>query len=767
MILEIAGAVLVVGWLLVLAAIGFGGRPGHLWTALIVFAGSVGSFWLRRVRLRASLYWLIGACIAAVACEKWLFPASPAQYYFPVVVVMASLLVSSLGVFAIATAAALACLAVTRLQGVSWLDGSQVATPLLLIYLTAFAAWLSSRQIHMALGCMQSSYTQARQLLEEVRDRRMTLARTNKALEEAYARIERMNYALIEARSAAEEARRIKAEFAANVSHELRTPLNIILGFSETMANAPETYRGAVWPPALRGDVEQIYQSSRHLSSLIDDILDLSALDARRFGLTVEEVDVARVIEEAVGVVASLFRAKDLYLRVDVTPDLPRVRIDAVRIRQVLINLLTNASRFTRTGGVTITARPVAWEIQIAVADTGVGIAPQDVVRVFEDFGQVDGSLARRHEGTGLGVPLSKRLVELHGGRMWLESRPGEGATFYFTLPIHSPVPHPGAPAHAPVPPSYRKAVLVAGPDPLVLRTIRRHMSAYDVIEVPAPEALPGLVERHRPVALIVDQSCYCARTVPSSLQGGTPVRSSHGPAGHVTLAVTRREVLCSHTPDSVEAWLAGLPADLPVIEVAFPGYLRAAQALGIESVLVKPATREQLLTAIRRLERPIRDVLIVDDDPSLVELFARMLRSAPEEYHPVKAFGGAEALSRLRQQPVDLILLDIVMPEVDGLAVLREVKADPALAQIPVIVVSAQYPEPGSASSRLFIQLARPQEAAISETLSLLTALVAALPPRGLPADESGPASPATADGPQAFSDRRVPPGPEPAPAR
>ena len=745
MILEIAGAVLAVGWLLVLAAIGFGGRLGHLWTALIVFAGSVGSFWLRQVRLRASLYWLIGACIAAVACEKWLFPASPAQYYFPVVVVMASLLVSGRGVFAIATAAALACVAVARLQAVSWLDGSQVTTPLLLIYLTALAAWLSSRQIHMALGCMQSSYNQARQLLEEVRDRRMTLARTNKALEEAYARIERMNYALIEARSAAEEARRIKAEFAANVSHELRTPLNIILGFSETMANAPETYRGAVWPPALRGDVEQIYQSSRHLSSLIDDILDLSALDARRFGLTIEEIDIARVIEEAVAVVASLFRAKDLYLRVDVTPDLPRLRIDAVRIRQVLINLLTNASRFTRTGGVTITARPVGWEIQIAVADTGVGIAPQDVARVFEDFGQVDGSLARRHEGSGLGVPLSKRLVELHGGRMWLESRPGEGATFYFTLPIHSPVPQPGAPAHVSVPPSYRKAVLVAGPDPLVLRTIRRHMSAYDVVEVPTPAELPGLVERYRPVALIVDDSCHCE--YPMSRCG-----------------VCEHRNLPSH---SLEAWLGSLPADLPVIEVAFPGYLRAAQALGIESVLVKPATREQLLAAIRRLGRPIRDVLIVDDDPSLVELFARMLRSAPEEYHPVKAFGGAEALSRLRQQPVDLVLLDIVMPEVDGLAVLREVKADPALAQIPVIVVSAQYPEPGSASSRLFIQLARPQEAAISETLSLLAALVAALPPRGLPGDESGPASPATADGPQASSDRRVPPGPEPVLAR
>jgi signal transduction histidine kinase len=164
-----------------------------------------------------------------------------------------------------------------------------------------------------------------------------------------------MNYALIEARSAAEEARRLKAEFAANVSHELRTPLNIIIGFSETMANAPETYASVAWSPALRGDIEQIYQSSRHLSSLIDDILDLSALEVHRLGLTVEETDLQIVIEEAVAVVQDLFRAKKLYLTIQVAPDLPRVRMDTTRIRQVLINLLTNASRFTSVGGVPIT----------------------------------------------------------------------------------------------------------------------------------------------------------------------------------------------------------------------------------------------------------------------------------------------------------------------------------------------------------------------------------------------------------------------------
>lgn len=696
MALEVGAAVCAVAWLLAVAAIGFGGKPAHLWTVLILAIGLLGGWLLRGAHLPAALFWLIGTMVAAVACEKWLFPDGLAQFYFPVTVVVSSLLLSHLGVLAIATLAATACVLVARAQGAGWLDGPQVVTPVLLIYLTALATWLSSRQMHAALGWMQSSYTQARSLLEEVRDRRMTLARTVKALEEAYQRIERMNYALIEARSVAEEARRLKAEFAANVSHELRTPLNIILGFSETMANAPETYAGVTWSPALRGDVEQIYQSSRHLSALIDDILDLSALDAQRLGLIWQEADIADVIADAVGVVASLFRAKGLYLKVQTAPDLPRLRLDAVRIRQVLINLLTNASRFTPQGGVTITTQLVGREVQVAVADTGVGIAPEDVAKVFADFGQVDGSASRTHEGTGLGVPLSRRLVELHGGRMWLESRPGAGSTFYFTLPAFAGAPAAplmrGTPAPAP---GWRRAVLAAEPDPLALRTLRRHLQACDVIEVPDPAELPALIEQHHPVALLVAHDGEAATPLP-----------------------------------------AGLPADLPVIAVSLPSTLRSARELGIERVLIKPVTREQLLAAIRGLPQRVRDVLIVDDDPQLVELFARMLQAAGEGYRPLKAFGGGEALARLRQQPVDLVLLDILMADLDGLAVLREMKADPALAKVPVIVVSAQYPEAARTSGGLFLQVARAQDGSIGEALNLLGALVAALPLRGLPGE-------------------------------
>ncbi|CAG0944796.1 partial two-component system, NarL family, sensor histidine kinase BarA, partial [Anaerolineae bacterium] len=531
-------------------------------------------------------------------------------------------------------------------------------------------------------------------LLEQLRDERASLARTLKMLEDAYVRIEKMNYALIEARSVAENARQLKAEFSANISHELRTPLNLVIGFSETMANAPETYAGVTWTPALRGDIEQVYQSSRHLSALIDDILDLSALDARRLGLAFQDAWIGDVIAEAIALMQDLFRAKQLFLEMEIEPGLPRVRIDTTRIRQVLINLLTNASRFTLNGGVTISARLIEGVIRVAVKDSGIGIASQDIPKVFEEFGQVDGSTTRKHEGSGLGVPLSKRLVESHGGQMWLESQPGVGTTFYFTLSV-SPQTTPGLVTTLTTPrthiPVYRRAVLVFETDLLLLRTVRRQLSDYDVIQIKAREDIGALVEQHQPVALIVN----------------------------------------AHETDA-QSWRA--PADLPVIHTTIIANLHAAQALGAENYLIKPILREQLLDAINSLGCEVREVLIVDDDPELGELITRMLQSAGEAYCPIKAFGGKEALARLRCEKVDLVLLDLFMPEMDGIAVLKEMKSDPALANIPVIIVSAQQPEDAGAEGGLFVGLTRGAGASTTETLGYVQALIKTLPLRGLP---------------------------------
>ena len=696
MIFEIAAVIFTIAWFFMV--IGYD-KPEQLVVAFLLLACSLGSLWLRESNYSFALVWLVASLLAALAFQKWLFPDSSAQYYFPIVVVISSLLVSGINVFVIAAFASGTVLAIARAQGTDWFDNQQVVAPMVLTWMTAFAAWIGSRQIHLALDWMRTSYARASELLEQLRDERASLARTLKMLEDAYVRIEKMNYALIEARSTAETARQLKAEFAANISHELRTPLNLVIGFSETMANAPETYAGVTWSPALRGDIEQIYQSSRHLASLIDDILDLSALDAQRLGLMLQDAPIKDVINGAVGLMQDLFHAKNLYLYVECAEDLPLARMDVTRVRQVLINLLTNASRFTYHGGVTIRAEHIGDDIRVAVRDTGIGIAAQDIPKVFEEFGQVDGSTTRAHEGSGLGVPLSKRLVESHGGQMWLESQPGIGTSFYFTLPVavSANLGRATKVTTARMPTFYRKALLVYEPDPILLRTLRRHLSGYDVVAIQESDNVRALIEQHQPIALIANAQ-------------------------------------------ETNAHAFVVPTDLPLIRVALTGNVRAAQALGVADYLIKPVLREQLLDAIANLDGLVSRVLIVDDDSQLVELIARMLQSAGDKYRPVKAFGGMDALERLKSEPVDLILLDLFMPEMDGVALLKELKNDPGLANVPVIVISAQQPESTPPASGLRIELVRGADASTTETLNYLQVLLGELPLRGLPPTTDAP---------------------------
>jgi len=665
-------------------------QMGYFWVTVLLVAGAAGSSKLRSVNLRAALLCLILSIMGTIVCLKVFIPNSPAQYFFPIVVIVSGLLEINWSVFLVATLASIAVIGVARLHGISWLDSYESLTPNFLIYITAFIIWLSARQLMTALGWMRMTYLQAQTLLEQLRDERGSLARTLKQLEDAYQRIEKMNYELIEACSTAEEARRLKTEFAANISHELRTPLNIIIGFSETMANAPEIYAGVTWSPVLRGDIEQIYQSSRHLLSLIDDILDLTALDMRQLGMTIEETSIEEVIAEAVALMKDLFHAKRLYLRVQVAPGLPTVRIDSTRIRQVLINLLTNASRFTTAGGVTITAQLKERSLQVAVADTGIGIAPQDIEKVFDEFGQVDSSIRRKHEGSGLGVPLSKRLVELHNGRMWLESQPGKGSTFYFTLPV-------GGDRQSGLEksdwtlatPPGRKTVLMVEPDPMLFNTVRRHFSQCEVIGVRRTDNLTELIERYRPAALIID------RQGAENVESGLPV-----------------------------------PPDLPIITVQLQGHLLEAQTLGIRDFLLKPVTRERLFEAIEGLDRPARSVLIVDEDPALVDLISRMLQ-AGGTFRISKAWSGGEALAHLQSEPVDLVLLDWKTGVAD-LMVPEEMRKNPGLAKIPVIMLGSESPSEKMSTEGLDLRLLRTENASVAEVVKYLEILVGALPLRG-----------------------------------
>jgi signal transduction histidine kinase len=244
---------------------------------------------------------------------------------------------------------------------------------------------------------------------------------------------------LVEARRHLREADKLKSEFIATVSHELRTPLNSIIGFAKLLLKQKIGPLNAIQ----QTDISVIYDSAQHLLSLVNDILDLSKIEAGKIRLDPVWVSVEEII---VGVMAStiiLVEGKPIELRDEIEANLPKVFVDRGRVRQVVINMLSNAAKFTDAGSITLRIRKISKNEQeficFSVKDTGIGIAPEDMDKVFEAFRQIDSSVARRAEGTGLGMPISYRLVSLHGGELWVESQVGHGSTFSFTIPLQPP----------------------------------------------------------------------------------------------------------------------------------------------------------------------------------------------------------------------------------------------------------------------------------------------------------------------------------------
>jgi signal transduction histidine kinase len=281
-------------------------------------------------------------------------------------------------------------------------------------------------------------YQEARGLLEESREHRAKLEQALADLAQANLQMTRLNILTQGLRQAAEEAQRTKEEFVANVSHELRTPLNMIIGFSETILQSPGAY-GKKIPPALLADLMVIYRNAEHLSELINDVLDLSQIDVEKVALTKEYTQLEKIVEEATTAIRPLYTSKSLYLDIVIPENLPPLFCDRTRIREVLLNLLSNAGRFTERGGVRLKVRLEGNEVAVSVADSGPGIVAKDLDKVFRPFQQLDSSIRRRYGGTGLGLTISERFIKLHGGKIWVESQEGLGTTFFFRLPVTPP----------------------------------------------------------------------------------------------------------------------------------------------------------------------------------------------------------------------------------------------------------------------------------------------------------------------------------------
>lgn len=570
--------------------------------------------------------------------------------------------------------------------------------------LALLVGWVYARALLSIALRSVSNYRRAREELEQLREERVQFVQTQEDFAQANRDLARMAERLAAMTHVAEEARRTKEEFVARVSHELRTPLNMVIGFSEVIMNSPQQYGESI-PPALLADVDTILRNSQHLSRLVDDILDLSQVEAGRMALTKEWASLAEIIDEAVSAVKGLFDTKGLYLRQQVEEDLPPVFCDSTRVRQVIINLLGNAARFTDKGGVEIRAGLARGQVQVSVSDTGPGISPPDQLRVFQPFQQVDSVLRRHKGGTGLGLTISKQFVEMHGGKMWLESRVGQGTTFFFTLPVLSTQlvleeAAASSPAAQPAGEAVSPAAAFPSASPGTAESARRWFNPYHqydprtrLANLPPTRANPRyvLVEDEDNLQRLFSRYADHVEVVGVRQVADAVAEVRRSPAQALILNAP----LDLDAPD-LQAQFEDLPFGTPVISCWLPGKEEAARRLGVVDYLIKPVTRHDVLAALEKVPGTPRRILVVDDEPEILRLFLRMLGTGGQAYQVLQAQNGRRALQLLRARKPDVVLLDLIMPELSGFQVLQEKSQDPAIRDIPVVIVSSQDPRGG-----------------------------------------------------------------------
>ncbi|HKW91815.1 MAG TPA: GAF domain-containing protein [Methylomirabilota bacterium] len=451
-----------------------------------------------------------------------------------------------------------------------------------------------------------------------------------------------------------------KSEFLANMSHELRTPLNAIIGYSEMLQEDAADLGAAQFTD----DLQKINAAGKHLLELINAVLDLSKIEAGKMELYLEGFDVAGLVRDIAAVIQPLAAKNANRLEVRCPEGIGAMRADLTKVRQALFNLLSNACKFTDRGTISLAVATEArdgrdWMV-FSVSDTGIGMTPEQLTRLFEAFSQADAATTRKYGGTGLGLALSRRLCRIMGGDITVESEAGRGSTFTIRLPalVKEAVEEPAATAGA-----------TAGPVPSGIGT---------VLVIDDEAAVRDLMQR------FLTREGFRVVTAAGGEEGLRQARALHPDA--ITLDVMM---------PGMDGWavLSALKADaavagIPVIMLTIVDDRNLGYALGASDYLTKPIDRERLMTVLGKYRRDL-PVLVVDDDPAVRQLFRRMLEAAG--YAVMEAENGRVALERLRESPPSVILLDLMMPEMDGFEVVTELRRHDAWRAIPIIVVTAR----------------------------------------------------------------------------
>ena len=465
------------------------------------------------------------------------------------------------------------------------------------------------------------------------------------------------------ARDEAMEASRTKSSFLANISHELRTPLNAIIGLTELMCDNAARFGTEKALEPLR----RVLRAGRHLLKLINDILDLSKIEAGKLDLTLETVAIRPVVEEVLGTARPLAEQNKNALELDCADGIGSVYADNMRLRQILLNLLSNACKFTKGGTVRLSVSRTEEDgqdwVDFALSDTGIGMTEQQLGRLFQEFAQADASITRQFGGTGLGLAISRRLCRLMGGDVTVTSAPGNGSIFTVRLPAGTAAP-------------------------------------ISTVDTSAAETGPAASQGSRGTVLVIDDDATARELIATHLAGnGFAVETAANGVDGLKRARELRPaaITLDIVMPNIDGWtilsaLKGDPAlaDIPVVVVTIVDEQRRGIALGAAGYLTKPFDHERLVEILSRYRSPSvpSEVLVVDDDEEQRALVKAILGA--QGWVVREAATGRLALDSLKAKVPNIMILDLMMPEMDGFQVVAALQANPEWRDIPVVVVSA-----------------------------------------------------------------------------
>lgn len=616
------------------------------------------AYLLRNKNLSLAAFALIGGLLISVTVEIVVSPEPIAHFYFIPVIISAGMVMGPTWILAVGAVTLLLLLGLHGAAPVTAAASGNLTEELIITGATAIMVSFNARQIQNSIYRTMYYALQTRSALIDARDRAAQLARVAKALDVSNYSLKKAYEKIALARDEADRARQMKTHFANMISHEMRAPLNFIIGATELMTNSPEVYGKAPWPEGLHEDILHVHSNSRHLAQLIDDVLTLGQIEAHRMILTFEKQSLAEVIGEVIAIMQPVFESNGLYLKTDISQDIPLLLFDRVRIRQVLLNLLNNARRFTRVGGVTTRVAKQGEDVIVTVEDTGCGISPTHLPLLFHEFYQIQNPWPQTTSGSGLGLSISKQFVEMHGGQIWAESpvqKPAgdqePGSRFSFTLPVAGqvvvPCALPGGEDY------WKKETAEAKAGRIVL--IHSNDRVSDILP-------PGLSGYH----LIISSDQEPLFKVLESTHPYAVVEASPGQVHGETQAYLDRE-------------------DVPLIRCQF----RLSKPQGPvtwNDYLVKPVTPEQVRDSLTRLGLQPRRCLVIDDDPQMQRFMELTLKPIEVLY----ASNQQDGLTLLAQCRPDVVFLDLSLPDSSGLDVLRSIRESSDTADVPVIIISA-----------------------------------------------------------------------------